>query len=187
MKTFYKKSIIPSLLTICFLLTVLVGATFALFTDQANINIAVTAGNVDVEAEITDFKIYSLDVLQEEIFENGGTAVIDGTTITLTNVTPGDKVEFNIVIKNKSNVIIDQSTIITSEGELFAGLNVTINGSKYDGSRIETELDQVLPNSADVVIPVVIELPVDAGNEWQGKTCSFEVLVNVIQGNGNKN
>ena len=88
-------------------LALITGATFALFTSSDDVNIAVTAGRVKFEATISDdLKLYSMDVLQADTFENGGTAVLndDKNGLAITNIAPGDKVELVINLSNLSNI-----------------------------------------------------------------------------------
>ena len=100
-----KRIILSAVLTMVLCFCLIGGATFALFTSESSVNIAVTSGKVDVEAEIKDLEVYSMDVLQTAtdndgnvLFENGGIAKYDATNneLSLVNVAPGDKVEFNI-------------------------------------------------------------------------------------------
>lgn len=188
MKKIYKKSIVPSLLTICLLLAMLVGATYALFTSEARVNIAVTSGTVNITAEITDFEIYSLDVLQQDRFENGGTATLDNQTglITLNLITPGDKVKFNIVVHNNSNVTIQHRTNIstTEDNGLFSGLEAYVGGNRYYGNDLSSSWSKLDPTTSQIIIPVEIGLPVEAGNEYQNKTCTLSVVLEAVQGNG---
>ena len=106
------KVLLSAVLTIALCVSVISGATFALFTSEAQTNIAVTAGKVNVEAMIDEasLELYSMDKAQTGKFENGGTAgfatVNNAHTLTLTNITPGDAVKFNVVVTNNSNVAI---------------------------------------------------------------------------------
>ncbi len=68
-------------------------------------------------------------------FTNGGTAALDGTSVTLSNVTSGDKVTFKIKVTNNSYVAIKYCTVISTEEDtgLFSELSFTIGESKFDG------------------------------------------------------
>ena len=124
-----KGFIFSTVLMIVLCLSTLAGATFALFTSESNVNIAVTSGKVEVEGTVDEVELYSLDVLQSGTFENGGTAVIDGNKLLLSNVTPGDKAVIKINVDNKSNVnTIWRFVWECSEGtELMSYMNVTID------------------------------------------------------------
>ena len=120
---------------------VVAGGTYALFTSESKTNIAITAGKVDVKATIEGLKTYSgvdltgdpaTDVVKETTvlgtFTNGGTAVINGNTLTLDKMTPGDKVEFQIRITNESDVAAMYRTILSATDEgLFDGLEIKID------------------------------------------------------------
>lgn len=118
----FKPMIISALLAIGFGATS-VGTSFALFTDHADTAINVTAGKVDVNAEIKIDSVASLNpatidthtVKNSDIsaaFENGGSATVETNattgvqTVKLSKLTPGDKVVLLYTTKNLSNVDI---------------------------------------------------------------------------------
>ena len=69
------KVLLSAVLTIALCVSVISGATFALFTSEAGTNIAVTAGKVNVTATLGNLKTYSMgDEQPQGTFENGGTA-----------------------------------------------------------------------------------------------------------------
>ena len=91
-----KRILISSILAIVLCFSMITGATFALFTSESKVNIAVTSGKVEVTASVDEVKTYSKGVLQAKgTFENGGTAVYDEklNELALNLITPGDKVE----------------------------------------------------------------------------------------------
>ena len=146
-----KKVLLSSIATIALCLCLIAGSTFALFTSKSETNIAVTAGNVDVVASVKDFKLYSVEAnpngtivdenggkyeyeeRTDDKFANGGTAVQNGSVITLDKVTPGDKISFGIQATNNSDVAVQCRYIIQCiEGEeLMEGLVVYINDDAY--------------------------------------------------------
>lgn len=176
-----KKVIISSILTIALCLSLVAGSTFALFTSESEVNVAVTAGKVDVVATAEDVQITS--TLGNNLTETK--AYIDGNVVTLDKIVPGDTVTFKIIVKNNSDVTANYRTIIkmVTDNGLWDGLNVTIDGERYDGLTKITNWAIIAPNSDDIVIPVEISLPENAGNEYQGKTCTFAYTVEAIQGN----
>ena len=102
-----KKLLATSLLSACAFAGLAVGGTYALFTSNAEANIAIQTATVKYEASVVEnsLKTYSLGVEQAAgAFENGGTAALSGNTLTLNNVTPGDKAEFELQIKNASTI-----------------------------------------------------------------------------------
>lgn len=185
MKNNRKAIIVNSVLALLLCSGIAVGSTYALFTSEENVNIAINSGKVDVEAKVENLKIYSLDVEQKNTFENGGTALINGSNLVLSNITPGDKVEFDIVVKNNSNVNIQKRTIITSQDDgLFSGLEISIgNYGAIKGYSVVTNWEKVEANTGDEIHHVIIQLPVEAGNEYSDKSCSINLAVEAIQGN----
>ncbi len=204
-----KKVLLSSIATIALCLCLIAGSTFALFTSQSKTNIAVTSGKVDVVASVEDFKLYSVeanangsivdenggryeyaDRTSEGKFANGGTAVLDGSLITLEKITPGDKISFGIEATNNSNVAIQCRYIIqcVSGEELMEGLVVHINENAYPVLKSYTSAWTALAVGESItdggnIIEIAVELPVDAGNKYQNKEVAINVLVEAVQGN----
>ena len=115
-----KKVLLSSLATIALCLSLIAGATFALFTSKSTSNIEVTAGEVKIEAAIdSTLKTWSLgetenDARTDKTFTNGGTVeLVDGKLI-INSMTPGDTVQFKINVANDSNVAIKYRVVATS-------------------------------------------------------------------------
>lgn len=182
-----RKIIFSSLLIITLCLSLISGATYALFTSESEINIAITSGNVIVEAKVDNIKTYSMNQEQEKgKFVSGGTAYFSNGLLTLDRLTPGDKITFDIIITNKSNVNVKYRTIIStnSDNGLFAGLKVSIDDVLYDtSSTIKSQYKELNVNANDLIIPVIIELPLGASNAYQDKKCEISYKVEAIQGN----
>ena len=147
MKKFFKsKTFLGAVLSIALCVSLIAGATFAIFTSEASVNIAVTSGTVKVMATVSDFaatspeKITSEGVVVDDTyvagFTNGGEATQNGNEITLKNVTPGDKVTFKITVKNESTVKIQYRTKVTASEDngLFGALKIKIG--EYEGMGI---------------------------------------------------
>ncbi len=195
-----KKVILSSILSLVLCFSLIVGGTFALFTSESKTNIAVTSGEVKVVATIEDFKMYSLnnismvDFTGEEIdrtvegtFLTGGTATVtDKAEITLDKIVPGDRVEFNIMITNSSNVAVKYRTLVTTTEDtgLFDGLAITINGKTFNGSSI-LDWDSLNATQTGEIkkIPVVVELPASALNKYQKTSAKLNFTVEAVQGN----
>lgn len=202
-----KKVLLSSFLTIALCFSLIAGSTFALFTSQSEVNIAVTAGKVEMVANIEDFKLYSVEANENGTvvdenggkyeyvertdgkFINGGTAVLNGSVITLDNITPGDKISFGIDGINNSDVTVQSRYIIQCAGDeaLMKGLLVYIDGVAYPALKSYTSAWTALEVGTSITdtknIEIVVELPVTAGNEYQDKTTSINVLVEAVQGN----
>ncbi len=186
-----KNIIISSFATIALCLSLLMGSTFALFTSESKVNIAVTSGKVSVVANIDEDSVQTKQLYDTE-YEDGkdnmyeGIATFGEEGLTLEQFVPGDGIKFNIVVKNESTVTVKYRTIIScvNDNGLFAGLKVDIaNLASYNGSEYVGKWQSIPVGSEDVVVPVTIELPEDAGNDYQEKTCTIVYKVEAIQGN----
>ena len=199
-----KKVLLSSIATIALCLCLIAGSTFALFTSKSNVTIAVTAGDVEMTAGIAITKLESVKgdsngtivdengntYSYEEVspnFTNGGTAEIKDSVLALENITPGDKVSLEISGTNSSNVAIQYRYVIEClRGEnLMKGLNLTINNvaidkymESYTSPWTPLAVGTSMPN-----VPITIELPVNAGNEFQNESAEIRVLVEAVQGN----
>ncbi len=179
-----RKTIVSSLLTIVLCLSLIAGSTYALFTSEDSVNIAVTSGQVKVTATVTNLATFSMGEATATVgkFANGGTAVLNQETatdmLTLTNITPGDKVTFDIDVKNESNVTILYRLVWTVDGALSNALvatadNETIANGKTAWAKWEGE--------ATKTIAVSVELPVEDTTQGESATISF--AVEAVQGN----
>lgn len=200
MKKFTKmnKGIVLSALAALAFGGVAVGTTFALFTSKAETNVTVTTGKVNVVATATDLKTYSgkdlvgddMDVLEETevngTFANGGTAVLDGTSITLSNVTPGDKVTFKLTVVNYSTVASKYRTKISASEDtgLFSGLKFNIGGSTVQ-TLGDWENLAAAPEEGETIgeYECSIELPSSADSAYGEKSCKIDFGVEAIQAN----
>ena len=199
-----KKVLLTSIATIALCLCLIAGSTFALFTSESKVDISIKAAKVEMTASISDFKLESVQadpngtivdefggkysyVERKDTFANGGTAVVTGSVVTLDKVTPGDKVSFNVEGANTSDVTIQYRYIIECiEGldALAEGLVVSINGVEYNCLKSYTSTWMTLQPGQDITkIPVSIELPVKAGNEYQSKSAKLRVAIEAVQGN----
>ena len=129
-----KMKLYSSILAIMLCMAMIAGATFALFTSESKINIAVNAATVDVEAYIdtTSLMTYSMGVEQDVKeegdkvvgdFELGGKATLDQKSLDLNQIAPGDKAIFDINVVNKSS--IDVLYKVTWEFNPVVGENAT--------------------------------------------------------------
>lgn len=198
-----KKIILTSVVTIALCLFLIAGSTLALFNDSDAASIVATAGTVDVDASIALSGIWSVKpdsagTIKDEYnrtysyqsiqltdsnngkFSNDGTASLSGNTLTLTNVTPGDKVAVTVTVKNTSNVATDCnvtfSLVDSNNADLADVINITVDGSKTWGT-------MGLNSGSSKTMTIVVEVPVNAGNACQGETVSFEISVKAVQAN----
>ena len=198
-----KKVLLSSIATIALCLCLIAGSTFALFTSQSHVGIAVTAAKVEMTASISDLELYSVKATKngtivDELggkyeyegpltnFANGGTAVLENGILTLDKITPGDKVSFNVQGTNTSDVTIQYRYIVEciSGEKLMSGLLVTIEDTTYPILDSYTSVWNTLTPGTNIdPEPIVIEFPVTAGNEYQEESCEIKVTVEAVQGN----
>ena len=203
-----RKIIIPAILSILACGSIAAGSTYALFTSESKVNVAITSGKVEVNATLSGLEAYSPTEIATDgtisndsnlanneneikVFGNGGTAQIDEGTLKLSNVTPGDKVSFDIKINNKSSVKALYRVVIgcNKDNGLFEGLDVNLNAGSLEftqnvsGITAISKYVQIEPNSEEKSIKVDIELPSTKGNTYAGKECDIECKVEAVQGN----
>lgn len=188
-------------------LTGMIGGTLAYFTSADTQTVHIEAGQVKVGLAASDAVYSSFGVVMTQTaeidghdvtyFENGGYAYLEGNELVLNRITPGDKVSLKLVFSNYSNVDakyaiypqfkeestgfennpdLDYATAKLSQGLVFSLSNEA--QVAYGG-----ELIPIAPGSEDVVHEVSIELPADAGNEYQGATSKIVFTTYATQAN----
>ena len=184
-----KKALLASILTIAMCFSVIAGATFALFTSESTVNVAVTSGTVDVDATILEDTLAtsSLGVAQANgAFENGGNAAFDANAVlVLTNMTPGDAVSFSIESKNNSNVNVQYRVKWAVDGKLYEALVATADDTPIVNNTSAWELWTAPATDAEKVKTVEVELtlPTEVDNEYQNQTAAIAFTVEAVQGN----
>ncbi len=193
-----KKTLLTSLLTLVMCVSLIAGGTFALATSNSQVNVAVQAGTVKVVATLGNMKTFSAqanadntgydEVEQTEgKFVNGGTAKIENGTLTLDRMIHGDKVTFDIVFDNQSNIDVKYQTIIQTVEDtgLFAGLEVTIDGQTFNGFTAVSDWNFLKENTPleKSTWSCSVSLPIDADTSYQGASTKLSVSVNAVQGN----
>ena len=204
-----KKVLLSSIATIILCLTLIAGSTFALFTDYSELDIEVTAGNVTIDADISDLYLWSVtpDANGTVVDENGGTYVYEnqtekgkdmflntgkatfaGNELLIERITPGDKVTFNLQASNTSDVSVLMRYIVelneNTTNELATGMVLNVGGMNFTGVTSYTSVWVPVAVGSDMVpVPVELGLPVYAGNAYESKGVSYVVRVEAVQGN----
>lgn len=176
-----RKTLVSSIMTIVFCLSLIAGTTYALFTSKDEVNVAVNSAKVELVATIENRKLTS--TLGKNLPETE--VSIEKNVITLTNFVPGDVFSFDIRITNNSTVSVQYRTVIQllKDAGLWNGLVVTIDEDKYNGDVQYANWSLLAPKSKDIIVPVTISLPVEAGDEYQEKSCQISYRVEAVQGN----
>ena len=188
--------IVSAFLAIALCLSVVAGATFALFTSSAKVNLSITSATVRLSAvTVENRQMYSLvdvnpdtlegteiDRTEEGTFFLGGTVDYSDGTFTINKMAPGDRITFDIKVANESNIPVKYRAVISDpEGsDLTDVLVITVNNEMYLG-KSETDYADLAVGEA-AVIPVKVELPVSASDDLAGKTVTLTVTVEAIQG-----
>lgn len=204
------KIFLSSIVTIALCLSLIVGSTFALFTKTETVNIAVTAGKVDVEADVISLV---------PSFNNGGSASFSKGQLTVNKMTPGDTVSFKIQVANNSNIPVDYTVNATSttttdknlleviecdvaiEGKTETAKTMTGSDQTYSAGPFPVDApDPAATGATLTIITVTITFPVFSfsGNvdsdeykkayekyqSYQGANSSITFTVEAVQGNG---
>ena len=187
-----KNSIISSFVTIAMCASLVAGGTYALFTSESAVNIAVTSATVNVQATIGELTLSSTvgGVTTAGVdgkWVNGGTAKVDGDKITLDKMTPGDTVSFEITVTNYSDVAVKARTVYHAEGELFGDGGLVVDGfGEVQNTGVTLWKTLAAASETGSVVEtysVSITLPEDAGNKYQNKTAAIQFGVEAVQGN----
>ncbi len=190
MKSTKRNIVISAILSLALCVSLIAGATFAIFTSESKVNIAVTSGKVDVVATIDETSAQTKQLYDED-YTGGKDHMYQGEVeftedgLSLKKLLPGDGIKFNIVIENKSNVTVKYRTVVgcADNTGLFEGLAFNVNGAEYDGSTKISAYEVIEIGSNVVTVPIAIELPEAAGNEYRNTSCSVYFKVEAIQAN----
>ena len=176
-----KRTLLTSILSIAMCLSLAVGATFALFTDEAKVNVAVTSGTVDVKAEVT--KYVSGSTLGEEFVQVTDNS--DGT-YDLSTMVAGDYVDFTVAITNHSDVSVNYRIATKVQGELANEMVVSItdengvtlaNNGYTQWAFITAAVEKIGTYTVNISIP---ENNTTANGGKQG---NVSITVEAVQGN----
>lgn len=187
MKNAKRSVIITAILAIIMCASLAAGATFALFTSNSSVNIAVTSGNVEVTASVVDIKKSYVDengeTVNGKLFSGDATFDEGAHTVTLSNVLPKDTVEFKVKVENGSNVAIKYRMVMSlvEDNGLFSSLDITLDGKKFYGYTSGTKYALLDAKQQIADIPVVISLP--EGATCNNTACKLTYKVEAVQGN----
>ncbi len=188
-----KNVIFSAVLSIALCAALLAGSTFAYFTASSKVNIAITSGKVDVVATADGLKLWSLESIDpssltgtevertnDGTFINGGTATMNGGNLTLDGITAGDRVSFNITIKNNSNINVKYRVVVSASYDegLFNELEMSFGD--YKGKFISV-WKNLAPGSEVETLDCSVGLP--AESTVQGKSCTVMFTVEAVQSN----
>ena len=185
--------LVGAFLSIMLCVSIVAGATFALFETKDEINVSVGSANVKITATIGDLETYSYDATENAqiktaangTFTAGGTATVGANgSLVLDRIAAGDKVTFNLNVKNESNIKTKWRTVVKclNGRELYDGLAITLGGETKNVTAYE-DLDIAPEGGETKTVAVSIELPYEAGNEFLNKNCELVVRAEAVQAN----
>ncbi|MBO5480063.1 MAG: hypothetical protein J6A63_02615 [Clostridia bacterium] len=193
------KVMLSSLAAIAMSASLAVGATYALFTSETQVDISVSSGSVNVDATAKNLELYSRGLKQDGgTFEVGGTATLVENVITIERMVPMDSVKFDIVIENYSDVSVQYRTIVKEleDTGLFPALKVSFTGretnkAEFEGASSYSDWELVNPQDTDPTtaehiqtVGVTIDFPDgEDQNKYQNTSCKLVVIVEAVQAN----
>lgn len=201
-----KKVILSSIITIVLCLSLIAGSTFAIFTSEEEIDIAVTSGKVQISAvlDTTSIKTRSEGMAADQWNSDGslygGKAEIltDGANrgyLQVTKMIPGDSVKVTVDVTNSSNVPVKFKIAMEGEDVLIDALaisaKITVDGTIYtisgdsetDWLFVGINADGTGKEIGDVEITVTFPHAVD-NNDYQNKDAKIKLMLIAVQGNG---
>lgn len=171
-----KKLLLTSILSIIMCFSLICGATFALFTSESKVNIAVTSGTVSVKA--------IPEIVQEETNMFSGNAKIENGKVVIDRILPSDSVKVNVKIDNLSDVNVKYRTVVKCEDDNALTRELVIKLDGKDFSKLaESKWYALEPNVDGETVEVVISLPTEAYLSNGNNTCTLTVIVEAVQGN----
>ena len=196
------KALISSIAAIALSAGLTVGGTFALLTDEAEVNVSVTMANVEVGATIDTASVLLKTKLDDAYssttqFQNGGGITITDGDIALNGMAPGDYVSFDIDLTNDSNISVDYKiemsitdTDTSDDVNLADALIATAkigNVSYVIKEGVDTgwvKVDENFPGK--ITIELEFENKTDGSNNlYKGKGASVSIAVKVQQSTNN--
>jgi predicted ribosomally synthesized peptide with SipW-like signal peptide len=192
-----KKIILSSIAVITLCLCLIAGSTYALFTETTTVNIAVTAGDLNITAEVVkdSEELRSLKDADGEFnrdkFANGGDATLENGLLKINRMTPGDAVRFQVIVKNTGNVAAKYHVkwdIQDVQGEPQWKDVLKISVYDASGNLLSTDDYSALGapgKTSEFVVVVEFENGTpDRDNPYQGKAVDVQFTVEAVQENG---
>lgn len=190
-----KSALISAVLVLCLCVTMLVGTTFAWFTDSVSSNgNIIKAGNLDVEmfyAQGTEDPSAATwaDASQGAIFQN-------------TNIEPGFAIAKHVKVSNVGSLALKYNVTIVPNGEVSDLADVidvyaispaqqvpergsAISDENYVGTLTDVLATALIPTGTllageDYTITFVLRMQESAGNEYMGKSIGTDFTVLLV-------
>lgn len=191
-----------AVLTIVCCVSLIIGATLAIFSSRQDNNISFTSGELKVETDITiaDAWSYATDG------GNGGTSVsADGTTVdfgsgtgtmtldqetgsmTFEGVAPGDGVSLDLAIQNSGDInamyIVKLTGTIPAELSFRMGRTSETELTEKNGEIIVQSWSALAAGNTASVVGLVIEFPYSPDQQAAIATANFALTIEAVQAN----
>lgn len=192
-----KTSVIAvAILTCIVCISMIAGATFALFTSEDKVNVSVTTAKLDVSADISDIS-KSFNGVSELNSQLKADYIVDGESkiLSVQNMQPGDVVTFRVNVTSNATVDVkyrmsfgckEENNALFNELLLGVKDNAEANYDYYVSSVSAWDDIAYSEDKAEMTVTkyVAIELPAYVGaQELQNQTCEIEFAVEAVQSN----
>lgn len=165
--------------------SILAGGTYALFSSESKVNIAITSGKVDVTATIDAYSVSKSETSSSDFTAS----ISDGSTLNISKINPGDSVSFNIKITNESNIIVKYRAEVTQsesgDTDLFNALTCKFGDDDTSNSKVGAWKTLTLNSEKEFTLSCTVSLPTSSSNTYQDKACGLIYSIKAIQGNFN--
>ena len=195
-----KWSIVVSVLSIICCVSLIAGATFALFTDRQENEVSFSSGNMNLSGTIALENTWYVTSENgtpqktaaggtEAQFGGGGTVSVsgegEGFTVAMTNVAPGEGADFALTVTNLGNIKAKFAVYLQSDGFDLAALAVenldTQTPAAMQGGRLAVTAFAEVEGGAAKTVNFSIGLPY--GYEGAGLDGSFFIVIEGYQYN----
>lgn len=210
------KILLGAVFTAVLCLSIAVGATFAIFTTESKVDLTVTAGKINVTANVSDFSTYSAVVATSSDtgaftdkngnsyvhvetvpgqFSNGGSAEVKDNTVTLSNVSAGDKLRLILSVENDSTIDAKCRIVVRSDASEVAKylvgnfISVSSDGSEtvVPFSAAETycsNWQQLVSSSTELILELELSIDCPLISPYiQNESCKLTFSVEATQNN----
>lgn len=206
------KITLMSVLIIALCVSLIAGATFALFTSDVHSDVVVTSGSVQLKAEVAldsawsalwddEAGVYGKQLATKTgantaTLATGATATYGDGSLELDRIAPGDGAQLSIALSNLSTVFIKyrvEVSALADDGLMEAltfdcaldGEAISFTGinPRLSGWTETTTVSDGKTGASLGTLTVKVELPMDTDNSYQGKSCKLQVKVFAVQAN----
>lgn len=97
------------------------------------------------------------------------------------NIKPGEPQMHTFTLTNSNDVAVELSSVVTTSGELFEGGSpLQVSFTLSEDGRCADNIDAIPPQTS-VTMTMIAELPITAGNEYQGESGAATFLVTATE------